>query len=111
MAEDRLWTSLRNKQLANQKFRRQVSIGQYIVDFYSPKNRLVIEVDGGIHRDPEVKTNDISRQEFLESLDLKVLRFTNFDVIHRIEVVLETIKTVLLNPLFRCEGEGAQGVR
>lgn len=109
VAENSLWSCIRNKQLANQKFRRQVSIGQYIVDFYSPKNRLIIEVDGDIHEDIEVKTNDSIRQEFLESLGLKVLRFTNTDVTYRIGVVLETIKKVLSNPLFHCEGEGARG--
>lgn len=111
VAEDQLWALLKNRQLANQKFRRQFNIGQYFVDFYCPKHRLVIEVDGNIHEDQEVKTNDSIRQEFLESLGLKVLRFTNTDIYYQIGVVLEIIKNVLSNPLFHYEGEGAQGVR
>jgi very-short-patch-repair endonuclease len=88
---------LKKKQIADQKFRRQVNIGQYFVDFYCPKLRLVIEIDGKIHQDPKIKENDINRQSFLESLGLVVLRFSNFDINYHIEVVLETIKTFLLN--------------
>ncbi len=72
-AENLLWQHLHNYQVPGFKFRRQHCIGQFIVDFYCSKARLVIEVDGLIHH--YQKEEDSLRQEYLESLGLKVLRF------------------------------------
>jgi very-short-patch-repair endonuclease len=91
VAEDRLWEFLKNRKLAGQKFRRQFAVDNFYVDFYCPKFRLIIEVDGSIHDVPENKIYDRERQKSLESLGLVFLRFKNSDVKYRIETVLKTI--------------------
>ena len=93
-AERLLWYRLRNRQIANSKFRRQHVIEPYIVDFVCLERGLVVEVDGGQHaeRVPE----DVRRTEFLESKGLRVLRFWNNDVLTQTEAVLESIYSVLL---------------
>ena len=74
-------------------FRRQHCIGQFIVDFYSYKAKLVIEVDGDIHQyKPE---EDRIRQEYLENLKLKVLRFSNKDVLNSPDKVVLQIRSYL----------------
>ncbi len=90
-AEDRLWSRLRRKQVAGLRFRRQAPIGQFIVDFYCPSMRLVIEVDGAIHDVPEIAERYASRQQYLESLGLRVVRFTNSDVLNELDAVIERI--------------------
>jgi very-short-patch-repair endonuclease len=64
-AEKILWYSLRGSQLDGRKFRRQHGIGSFIVDFYCPEERLVIEVDGDIHDEPEIAAYDESREQWL----------------------------------------------
>ncbi len=90
-AEDRLWEALRNKQLSGFKFRRQQPIERFIVDFYSSETQLVIEVDGEIHQ--YTQADDAVRQQYLESLGLAVIRFTNDDVLHNLQDVLLKIAT------------------
>jgi very-short-patch-repair endonuclease len=87
-AEKELWHHLKNRQLLDFIFRRQHGIGQFIVDFYCYKAKLVIEIDGEIHHyRPE---EDKIRQEYLESLGLKVLRFSNDSALsHADEMVLQ----------------------
>jgi very-short-patch-repair endonuclease len=94
-AERILWRYLREKQLDGFKFRRQFVIEPYIVDFYCHPARLVIELDGNIHDDPEVQARDIDRQQWLEAQGFRVLRFQNRDVLHNIEGVIETIRSHL----------------
>lgn len=72
-AEKRLWRALRNRQLGNAKFRRQVSIGPYVVDFLCHEASLVIELDGGQHADRV--DHDARRTAFLEKEGYRVLRF------------------------------------
>jgi len=88
-AEKILWKYLKSKQLSNTKFRRQQPIGNYIVDFISLDNKLVIELDGGQHAKDENK--DQKRDRWLISQGFKVLRFWNNDVLRNTEGVLETI--------------------
>lgn len=88
--EIKLWHYLRNKQLGF-RFRRQVSIGNFVVDFYCPKIKLVIEVDGDSHFNKSAKLTDQERQKYLESLGLNVLRFTNNEVVENIEGVIKKI--------------------
>lgn len=91
-AEVVLWQYLKSRQLEGYKFRRQFSIGGYVVDFYCPELRLVIEVDGPAHFiNKEVLLYDKERQKYIESLNIKVLRFTNTDVYNNIDGVLESI--------------------
>lgn len=90
-AEKLLWHNLRNRQLENIKFKRQYSIGPYIVDFISLEKRLIIELDGGQHNEDENIIKDQARTEFLEKEGFKVLRFWNNDVLVNTENVLEEI--------------------
>jgi very-short-patch-repair endonuclease len=92
-AEDKLWQRLRNRQVGGVKFRRQYSIERFIVDFFSVKQRLAIEVDGSVH-DYTVE-EDALRQKFIEGLDIQVLRFSNQEVIDDVDGVIEQIATVL----------------
>jgi very-short-patch-repair endonuclease len=91
-AEAVLWTYIQNRKLFGKKFRRQSSVGPYIVDFYCPECRLVIELDGAPHFTPQVEEYEKRRTEYLEAAGLKVLRFENKAVRENIEFVLETIK-------------------
>ena len=90
-AERRLWAKIRRKQLKGYQFYRQKPIGDYIVDFFCPKVKLVIEVDGSQHFSDEMREYDRIRDAYLHSLGLRVLRFTNTDVLRRIEAVVESI--------------------
>ena len=73
------------------RFRRQHIIGDYIVDFICLKQKLIIEIDGGYHQEAIQWTEDKTRQNWLESMDYKVLRFTNEDIFHDIESVISII--------------------
>ena len=93
-AEAVLWTYLQRRKLGK-KFRRQSSVGPYIVDFYCAECKLVIELDGAPHFGPNSDEYDqqrTARTEYLEKAGLRVLRFENRDVRDNIEFVLETIK-------------------
>lgn len=90
-AENFLWSKLRRKQLNSHQFYRQKIIGDYIVDFYCPKAKLVIELDGGQHYMSNIKKKDKIRDDYLESLGLKVLRFSDREVFKNLNGVLEKI--------------------
>jgi very-short-patch-repair endonuclease len=92
-AESILWASLRRRAITGFKFRRQHAIDRYIVDFYCPRARLVVEVDGPIHDLQQAE--DAARQEHLESLNLRVLRFSNDEVTENLENVLSRIEAAL----------------
>jgi len=88
-SEALLWKALRGKKLNGIKFRRQQPIGPFIVDFYAPILRLVIEIDGPVHQ--QQHEADQTRQMILESLDIKVLRFSADKVEDDMDAVLTTI--------------------
>jgi len=90
-AERRLWSTIRMKQIDSCQFYRQRIIGDYIVDFYCPRAKLVIEVDGGQHYSDEMVEMDRKRDDYLKNLGLKVLRFSNTEVLNNIEGVVESI--------------------
>jgi len=90
-SERALWSRLRGKQLIDMQFYRQKPIGDYIVDFYAPKAKLVVEVDGSQHKEREQLEKDKIRDEFLMGADLKVLRFNNNEVLKNTEEVLDVI--------------------
>ncbi len=92
-AERHLWEKLRRHQLNGYRFRRQVPIGPYIVDFACLSERLIVEVDGGQHS--ERHDADARRTEWLESQDFRVVRFWNNEVFGNIEGVIETIASAL----------------
>jgi len=89
-----LWSRLKRKQLGY-KFRRQHSIGRYIVDFYCPEKKLIIELDGWQHREENNFGYDKERTEFLESLGYKVIRFWNNEVNKNMESVILKIEESL----------------
>ena len=91
-AEKILWEKLRRKQVSGLKFRRQHALKYFIADFYCHKAKLVIEVDGGIHNQQQQKERDIARQNIISSWGIKVIRFTNDEVMNEIENVLEKIR-------------------
>jgi very-short-patch-repair endonuclease len=93
--ESLLWSKVREKQVNNLLFYRQKPLGGYIVDFYCPKAKLVIEVDGSKHFTSEAKEYDKVRDEYLRNMALTVLRFTNDEVVNNMENVLEEIKSHL----------------
>ena len=94
-AEALLWAELKNRKLAGNKFRRQHPIGPFIVDFYCPMRKLIIEIDGLIHL--EQKAYDETREDFLLSMGYMVLRFTNQQVEHRLNWVVQEIYKVITN--------------
>ena len=73
------------------RFRRQYIIGNYIADFYCHQAKLVVELDGSQHYDPEEQKKDAERTRYLEGQGLKVLRFSNMDVIRKFRSVCEAI--------------------
>ena len=91
-SERALWSRLRNKQISGVQFYRQKPIGGYIVDFYAPGAKLVIEVDGGQHLEGPHVQNDMSRDGHLGSLGLKVLRFNSREVMKESDAVIEVIR-------------------
>jgi very-short-patch-repair endonuclease len=90
-AEIFLWNYLKHSKLERRKFRRQHSIGNYIVDFYCPKEKLIIELDGEVHFNNEAIEYDKRRTTFLETKGFKVIRFENQEVMYNIDLVLEKI--------------------
>ncbi len=111
-AEAELWTYLKNRQLENRKFRRQHSIGNYIVDFYCPEERLIIEVDGAVHYLKEQRESDKERDEVLRGMNFTILRLKNKDILHNVQEVLLVIArnfrnqtSPLISPSLTKEGD------
>ena len=90
-AEQRLWHRLNRRQLLDVRFYRQRPLGSYIVDFYSPNLRLVIEVDGSQHLAPEGQQYDHHRDAWLRQQGLTVIRFDNLQVLQHTDAVVEAI--------------------
>jgi len=111
-AEKRAWTKLKDRRMLGLKFRRQVPIDRYIVDFYCHEIRLIIEVDGGIHAEPGQVEWDAKRNKRLEELGYKVLRITNGDVLNHPDCLFEMINALYPSPAASRHplptGEGSQ---
>jgi very-short-patch-repair endonuclease len=103
--ERRLWKALRWRlPVEGSHFRRQVSLGPYIVDFCVHGVKLIIEVDGEQHGADKARARDVTRTEFLLSMGYRVLRFSNHDVMTAIDVVLDTIAAAIeLNPVTKLD--------
>jgi len=93
-AEQTFWLRLK-EQFPKYKFRRQHPISIYIVDFYSHKLKLVIEIDGSIHDSEEAKLKDEKREKDLKNLDLTVIRFTNDQIKNEVESVIEIVSSTI----------------
>jgi very-short-patch-repair endonuclease len=96
-AEAALWQLVRNRKLIGCKFRRQVPIGRYVADFYSHERKLIVELDGGVHSDPEQQAHDQNRDTFLLSLGLRILRFSNEEALGDSEKILDQIRKALIS--------------
>ncbi|MCC2545601.1 DUF559 domain-containing protein [Hymenobacter sp. BT175] len=92
LAEVVLWRALKSSQLAGRKFRRQHGIGSYIVDFYCPQEKLVVELDGAGHFTVSGEARDAERSAYLAELGLRVLRFENEQVLRQLDGVLAGIE-------------------
>ncbi len=90
-AEVALWQVLRNGQANGHKFRRQYSVGQYILDFYCPSAKLAIEIDGDSHFNEAAIQSDEIRQKAIEEIGVQFLRFTNPEVYENLDGVFEKI--------------------
>lgn len=91
-AEAKFWKVVQNKNFEGRKFRRQHSVGSYILDFYCPSEKLAIELDGEVHFGAAAREYDYERRLFLEHYGIKVLRFENKLVFEDLEWVLGVIK-------------------
>lgn len=96
-AEAFLWTKLSNGKLDGRKFRRQHSMGQFVVDFYCTSEKLSIELDGTPHFTEEGIENDKKRTSYLKSIGIKEIRFENAEVFDLTEEVLERIRSCFKN--------------
>ena len=94
-AEAALWKSLQRSQVCGKKFRRQHSVGNYILDFYCPECRLAVELDGQVHFNSMMSEYDYRRSEYLRKLNIRVLRFENRLVFENLEGVLRAIREQL----------------
>jgi very-short-patch-repair endonuclease len=90
-AESLLWELLRDRRLLGRKFRRQHPIGQFIADFFCDDARLIIEIDGAVHREPTQQERDRLREEILREHGFAMLRFTNEQIFNHTEQVLQEI--------------------
>lgn len=90
-AENLLWSRIRRKLIHNTQFYRQRPIGNYIVDFYAPSAKLVIEIDGGQHFELDNLQRDYKRDNFMGTLMIESLRFDNLQVLQSIDDVIEVI--------------------
>ncbi len=90
-AEQQLWSMLQRSNLGSYKFRRQHSVGSYILDFYCPSEKLAVELDGDSHFTDDAMEYDRIRTEYLNALNIKVIRFLNTDVYDNLNAVCEWI--------------------
>jgi very-short-patch-repair endonuclease len=86
-----LWSRVRGKQVLGVQFYRQKPIGDYLVDFYAPKAKLVIEIDGSQHLEEDAVRKDRFRDKYLGEAGLRVIRFNSRQVLEETEAVLEVI--------------------
>ncbi len=91
-AEAFFWNELKCKKLEGRKFRRQNSINNFIVDFYCASDKLIVELDGEVHLNPLAEEKDRKRDEILQGMGFKVLRYENKMVFENLEFVLNEIK-------------------
>lgn len=92
-AEEKFWQKIRNRQISNLKFYRQYGVGPYILDFFCPKIRLAIELDGEQHKD--AVEYDQEREGFLKDKNINTIRFWNKEILFGIEDVLSVINNFI----------------
>ena len=94
-AEARLWKYIRRRQIKGKKFRRQFSVGGYILDFYCPECKLAVELDGASHDSEFKQKYDKERTRFLNAAGIKVIRFKNIEILKNLDGVLREIERYL----------------
>ncbi len=97
-AEKVFWSHIRNRRFCGMRFVRQYSAGPYILDFYCPKLKLAIELDGGQHAQDDNREYDTARSAYLKSQGIDVMRFWNHEMLHDIESVLAQITEKITPP-------------
>jgi len=98
-AEQLIWSKIRRKQIGDLQFYRQKNINHYIVDFYCPKGKLIVEIDGGQHYGSDGMKKDRERDRYLQQLGFAVLRFSDIEVLKNIDGMVERIHEHLKFPL------------
>ena len=93
--ERALWSRLRGKQILEVQFYRQKPIGNYIVDFYAAKAKIVVEEDGAQHLEEKQEQQDAQRDKYLKDQGLYVMRFNNIEVLRELDSVMEEIYRVV----------------
>ena len=96
LSEVLLWNELKQRSLKGYQFNRQKPLGSYIVDFYCKSLSLVIEIDGCTHDSEDAVVSDLKRQEVLEEMGLKLLRFNDLDVKRNLAGVLKVIEKFMI---------------
>ncbi|MFC0875263.1 endonuclease domain-containing protein [Saccharicrinis sp. FJH2] len=109
-AEELLWEQLKGKNILELRFRPQHPIDIFIADFYCHPLRLVIEVDGGIHKSKEQKEYDIERTGELNNWGIEVVRFTNEEIENDILKVVDMIKQICLTRQLEIQKSPLQGI-
>jgi len=99
-SESVLWNAIKNKQLDGIKFRRQHSIGPYIMDFYCPSLKLCIEIDGEIHDHYDDNIKDVIRTRNINRYGITILRYSNACIYNNLNGILQSIRNYKQNPLF-----------
>jgi very-short-patch-repair endonuclease len=94
-AEQLIWARLKGKQVEDCKFRRQYSVGAFVIDFYTVELKLAIEIDGDSHFADGAEVADRERQSFIESSGIRFLRFTNQQVYEELDAVIEAISRMI----------------
>jgi len=100
-SERMLWSRLRGKQLSGMQFYRQKPIANYMVDFFAPKMKLVVEVDGSQHFEDEQAEKDRHRDDYVAGVGRKVLRFTSREVLEETDEVVEVMYRTMAEQLTR----------
>jgi very-short-patch-repair endonuclease len=95
LAEQLVWARLKGKQIENCKFRRQYSVGSFVVDFYTVEIKLAIEIDGDSHFTDGAEVADRERQSSIEASGMRFLRFTNRQVYEELDAVIEAISQMI----------------
>ena len=90
-----LWRYLRDRQLLECKFRRQYSIDQFVIDFYSPEIKFAIELDGEVHNNLDQREYDVKRQEYLETFGITFLRITNDELLGNANLAFAKIEDAI----------------
>jgi very-short-patch-repair endonuclease len=95
LAEQLIWARLKGKQVENCKFRRQYSVGAFVIDFYTVEIKLAIEIDGDSHFADGAEVADRERQSLIEASGIRFLRFTNRQVYEELDGVIEAISQMI----------------